>query len=241
MAHSDGVQAAVELLAQDRRPPGAKKLVGGDGEWRTPTGDYRIVCEIHDQVLRVLVLTVGHRRENYRRRWSRLVCRECGNVGSQRPLPSRYCRTVESTERHQSGPRPQRFWSWPWISWRAYRSTPKETAKQRRSREEYNRLYVYPNPDASTPLGPRGQLNGLILLPVFLLEGVMQIVALPFFAVAKRAGWVSAPIISLPPRGSSKWKTTRRGLLLLGVACWVGLCWALAISPAGSYLRHHPV
>ena len=60
------VQAAIELLADGPRPPGAKKLVGGDGEWRVRTGDYRVVYEIHDQVLRVLVLAVGHRRESYR-------------------------------------------------------------------------------------------------------------------------------------------------------------------------------
>lgn len=62
------VQAAVELLAQEPRPAGAKKLVGGDGEWRVRTGDYRIVYEIGDGVLLVLVLAVGHRREVYRRR-----------------------------------------------------------------------------------------------------------------------------------------------------------------------------
>jgi hypothetical protein len=32
------IQAAVELLATQPRPPGAKKLVGGDGEWRVRTG-----------------------------------------------------------------------------------------------------------------------------------------------------------------------------------------------------------
>lgn len=62
------IQAAVELLAQDPRPAGARKLVGGDGEWRVRTGDYRIVYEIHDQVLLVLVLAIGHRRDIYRRR-----------------------------------------------------------------------------------------------------------------------------------------------------------------------------
>lgn len=49
------VQAAVELLADEPRPPGAKKLVGGNGEWRVRTGEYRVVYEIHDDVLRVLV------------------------------------------------------------------------------------------------------------------------------------------------------------------------------------------
>ncbi|MEI2712078.1 MAG: type II toxin-antitoxin system RelE/ParE family toxin [Nocardioides sp.] len=57
------VQAAIELLAEEPRPTGAKKLVGGDGEWRVRTGGYRIVYEINDGVLIVLVLAVGHRRE----------------------------------------------------------------------------------------------------------------------------------------------------------------------------------
>ncbi|MFZ0530144.1 MAG: type II toxin-antitoxin system RelE/ParE family toxin [Propionicimonas sp.] len=62
------VQAAIELLAVEPRPSGAKKLVGGNGEWRVRTGDYRIVYEIHDNVLLVLVVAVGHRREIYNRR-----------------------------------------------------------------------------------------------------------------------------------------------------------------------------
>lgn len=57
------IQAAIELLADDPRPPGAKKLMAGDGEWRVRTGNYRIVYEIRDDVLVVLVLAVGHRRE----------------------------------------------------------------------------------------------------------------------------------------------------------------------------------
>lgn len=60
------IQAVVELLAADPRPPGAKKLAGGDGEWRVRTGDYRVIYEVHDQVLLVLVVAVGHRREIYR-------------------------------------------------------------------------------------------------------------------------------------------------------------------------------
>jgi len=62
------VQAAIELLARQPRPPGAKKLTGGDGQWRVRTGDYRIVYEIHAGILLILVLAVGHRREIYQRR-----------------------------------------------------------------------------------------------------------------------------------------------------------------------------
>jgi mRNA interferase RelE/StbE len=63
------IQAAIELLATDPRPSGAKKLVGGGG-WRVRTGDYRVVYEIHDNVLLILVVAVGHRREIYERRYS---------------------------------------------------------------------------------------------------------------------------------------------------------------------------
>jgi len=59
------LQAAIELLAGTPRPPGAKKLVGGTGEWRIRTGDYRVVYEIHDDHLLILVVAVGHRRDIY--------------------------------------------------------------------------------------------------------------------------------------------------------------------------------
>jgi len=62
------VQAAIELLADDPRPPTATRLLGGAGEWRVRTGDYRIIYEIEENRLLVLVLNVGHRREIYQRR-----------------------------------------------------------------------------------------------------------------------------------------------------------------------------
>ena len=62
------VQAAIDLLAYGPRPPKAIQLVGGSGEWRVRTGDYRIVYEIHDDELIVLVLRLGHRREIYESR-----------------------------------------------------------------------------------------------------------------------------------------------------------------------------
>lgn len=62
------VQAAIELLVEEPRPRGANKLVGGGGEWRVRTGDYRIVYEIHDGRLLVLVIAVAHRRDVYQGR-----------------------------------------------------------------------------------------------------------------------------------------------------------------------------
>jgi mRNA interferase RelE/StbE len=62
------VQAAIDLLAEDPRPPGARQLVGGAGEWRVRTGDFRIIYDIRDGELLVLIVKVGHRRDVYERR-----------------------------------------------------------------------------------------------------------------------------------------------------------------------------
>ncbi len=61
------LQAAIELLADNPRPPAATRLVGGAGEWRVRTGDYRVIYEIHDGELLVLVLRMAHRRNVYER------------------------------------------------------------------------------------------------------------------------------------------------------------------------------
>lgn len=57
---------AIEKLADEPRPPGCVQLKGGDGELRIRVGDYRVVYDIEDEQLVVLVLRVGHRREVYR-------------------------------------------------------------------------------------------------------------------------------------------------------------------------------
>ena len=43
-----------------------KGLVGDkSGQWRYRIGDYRIICEIEDEEIVILVLEIGHRREIY--------------------------------------------------------------------------------------------------------------------------------------------------------------------------------
>jgi mRNA interferase RelE/StbE len=56
----------IDALADDPRPAGAKKLKGADDLWRIRAGDYRIVYQIRDRILLVLVVRVAHRREVYR-------------------------------------------------------------------------------------------------------------------------------------------------------------------------------
>ena len=55
---------AIKKLADNPRPPGCKKLKSCDA-YRIRAGDYRVVYEIHDDVLIVLVVRVAHRREVY--------------------------------------------------------------------------------------------------------------------------------------------------------------------------------
>jgi len=57
------IEAALGLLADDPRPPGATPLVGRPGVLRVRTGDYRILYIVEDDRLIVLVVAVGHRRE----------------------------------------------------------------------------------------------------------------------------------------------------------------------------------
>ena len=55
----------LEHLEESPRPPGCKKLQGGDNEWRIRAGDYRIVYEIDDQAKTVEVTRIAHRRGVY--------------------------------------------------------------------------------------------------------------------------------------------------------------------------------
>lgn len=60
------IRAAIDLLANEPRPPGCVALKGEDRAYRVRIGDYRIVYEVHDTRLVVLVVRVGHRRDVYR-------------------------------------------------------------------------------------------------------------------------------------------------------------------------------
>jgi len=57
----------IESLALDPRPAGAKKLAGLESLYRLRVGDYRILYQVLDRVLLVLLVGLGHRRDVYRR------------------------------------------------------------------------------------------------------------------------------------------------------------------------------
>jgi len=52
-------------LETNPRPADVKKLKGRDAR-RIRVGDYRVIYEIQDRVLQIIVITLGHRREVYR-------------------------------------------------------------------------------------------------------------------------------------------------------------------------------
>jgi mRNA interferase RelE/StbE len=59
------ILARLAGLETNPRPADVKKLKGRDA-WRIRVGDYRVIYEIHDRVLQIIVITLGHRREIYR-------------------------------------------------------------------------------------------------------------------------------------------------------------------------------
>ena len=64
-ADQDRIRGAIALLAHDPRPPGARALRGRDA-LRVRVGNYRIIYTVRDDVLQVLVVAIGYRREVYR-------------------------------------------------------------------------------------------------------------------------------------------------------------------------------
>jgi len=61
----DRVIDAVRALGENPRPQGCRKMSGRPA-WRIRVGSYRVIYEIHDDRLLVLVITVGHRKDAYR-------------------------------------------------------------------------------------------------------------------------------------------------------------------------------
>ena len=60
------VLVVIDGLATDPRPPGCAKLTGRENQWRVRAGNYRVIYEVHDDRLLVLVVDVGHRSEIHR-------------------------------------------------------------------------------------------------------------------------------------------------------------------------------
>lgn len=60
------VQGVIDRLADDPHPAGMIALRGAPGAFRIRVGDYRVIYVLHDDLLLVVVIDIGHRRDVYR-------------------------------------------------------------------------------------------------------------------------------------------------------------------------------
>jgi mRNA interferase RelE/StbE len=60
------VARAIDGLTLNPRQVGAHKLSGSEDVWRLRVGDYRVLYQVGDATLLVLIVKLGHRREVYR-------------------------------------------------------------------------------------------------------------------------------------------------------------------------------
>jgi mRNA interferase RelE/StbE len=58
--------AAVETLASNAYPQGVVQLKGSQHTYRIRIGDYRVIYTVDDDVLRIEIVRVRHRRDVYR-------------------------------------------------------------------------------------------------------------------------------------------------------------------------------
>jgi len=57
----------IESLAESSPDPAKTKMKGNNPFHRVRVGDYRIIYEIQNEILLILILKIGHRKEVYRR------------------------------------------------------------------------------------------------------------------------------------------------------------------------------
>ncbi|MFT5471055.1 MAG: mRNA interferase RelE/StbE [Verrucomicrobiales bacterium] len=55
------LMSRISALSDDPRAPGVKKLAGHDHRYRVRQGDYRILYDVSDKELTVMVIKVGQR------------------------------------------------------------------------------------------------------------------------------------------------------------------------------------
>lgn len=61
----ENINDAIDALADNPRPQGYRKLKDRDA-YRIRVGNYRVIYEINDKNVTVLVIRIRHRREVYR-------------------------------------------------------------------------------------------------------------------------------------------------------------------------------
>lgn len=60
------IAGLIDGLAKEPRPPGVKKLHGAKALYGVRSGDYRVIYQVRDKVLFILVIRIANRSEAYR-------------------------------------------------------------------------------------------------------------------------------------------------------------------------------
>jgi len=60
------IKGKIEALAENLPDPATTKMKGNNHFHKIRTGDYRIIYEIHQEVLVILVVKIGHRKNIYK-------------------------------------------------------------------------------------------------------------------------------------------------------------------------------
>ncbi|MDA3790631.1 MAG: type II toxin-antitoxin system RelE/ParE family toxin [Desulfobacula sp.] len=60
------IKKKIEDIGQDLPEPNTTKMKGNNPFHKIRTGDYRIIYEIHDDRLIILIVKVGHRKDVYK-------------------------------------------------------------------------------------------------------------------------------------------------------------------------------
>lgn len=63
--HRERINEAIDALADEPCPPGVKKLKGTDCTWRIRIGDYRVLYDLFENDLVIVVVRVAHRKDAY--------------------------------------------------------------------------------------------------------------------------------------------------------------------------------
>jgi len=65
-SQQERIRAAIRALETEPRPHGCQKMTGSEDLYRIRVGDYRVIYQIQEEQLVILIVRIRHRREAYR-------------------------------------------------------------------------------------------------------------------------------------------------------------------------------
>lgn len=59
-------EISIDELIENPRPSGCKKLVGSKNTYRIRVADYRIIYDVYDDIIEILIIKIAHRKDVYK-------------------------------------------------------------------------------------------------------------------------------------------------------------------------------